>query len=181
MNFGGSLRLVPEAQAILNEVQAVNSVFSSASLPVSVNAEGTYLNQIFLGMFRPDSGAAPRWLGNLKQYQLVRNTSGGLVMGDAAGNAAISSAGTGFISPNAVSFWTKKDVAVAPDAPDTSTPPKAGFFRNDPKGVPPTGYDSPDGEVVEKGGVAQQLRLASLTANFSATTVYHRYRLTLRL
>ncbi len=157
--------------AVLNEVQAVNSVFSSASLPVSVNAEGTYLNQIYLGMFRPDVGAAPRWLGNLKQYQLVRNTAGSLVMGDAAGNAAISSAGTGFISPNAVSFWTKKDVAVAPDAPDTSTPPKAGFFRNDPKGVPPTGYDSPDGEVVEKGGVAQQLRLASLTASFSATTV----------
>ncbi|HSI53576.1 MAG: hypothetical protein ACAH21_03380, partial [Ramlibacter sp.] len=45
---------------ILNEVQAVNSVFSSASLPVSVNAEGSYLNQIYLGMFRPDPTASPR-------------------------------------------------------------------------------------------------------------------------
>ena len=53
--------------AILNEIQAVNSVFASASLPVSVNAQGTYLNQIFLGMFRPDASANPRWLGNLKQ------------------------------------------------------------------------------------------------------------------
>ena len=27
---------------IFNQIQAVNSVFSSASLPVSVNARGTY-------------------------------------------------------------------------------------------------------------------------------------------
>ena len=39
---------------IFNEIQAVNSVFASASLPVSVNARGTYLNQVYMGMFRPD-------------------------------------------------------------------------------------------------------------------------------
>ncbi|GAB2581280.1 hypothetical protein GCM10027034_10580 [Ramlibacter solisilvae] len=149
-------------QTVLNEVQAVNSVFSSASLPVSVNAEGTYLNQIYLGMFRPDATAAPRWMGNLKQYQLVKNSSGVLVMGDKNGNPAISSSGTGFISPNAVSFWTKKDTASLPDS-------AGGFWKNDRKGVPESGYDSPDGEVVEKGGVAQQLRLESLTADFSTT------------
>jgi type IV pilus assembly protein PilY1 len=147
---------------VLNEVQAVNSVFSSASLPVSVNAEGSFLNQIFLGMFRPDSTAAPRWLGNLKQYQLVKNASGSLVLGDALGNPAISSAGTGFISPVAVSYWTNKDVSKTPDL-------QGGFFKNDPKGVPASGYDLPDGEVVEKGGVAQQLRLENLTATFSGT------------
>lgn len=145
--------------AVLNEVQAVNSVFSSASLPVSVNAEGSYLNQIYLGMFRPDGSGAPRWLGNLKQYQLIMSTSGKLILGDAAGTAAISSAGTGFISPNARSFWTKKDTGQAPDS-------TGGFYKNDPKGVPASPYDSPDGEVVEKGGVAQQLRLESLTASF---------------
>ncbi|HEY6898898.1 MAG TPA: hypothetical protein VI279_16685 [Rhodocyclaceae bacterium] len=55
--------------AIFNEIQAVNSVFTSASLPVSVNTQGTYLNQIYMGVFRPDSGGKPRWLGNLKQYK----------------------------------------------------------------------------------------------------------------
>ena len=148
--------------AALNEVQAVNSVFSSASLPVSVNAEGSYLNQIYLGMFRPDATGAPRWLGNLKQYQLIKNSSGNLVLGDAAGKGAISSAGTGFISPNALSFWTKKDLLTEPDL-------GGGFYRRDKKGVPESPYDSPDGEVVEKGGVAQQLRLEGLTADFSST------------
>ncbi|HUR90363.1 MAG TPA: hypothetical protein VMZ74_14855, partial [Ramlibacter sp.] len=149
---------------VLNEVQAVNSVFSSASLPVSVNAEGSYLNQIFLGMFRPDSNASPRWLGNLKQYQLVKNSSDVLVLGDALGNAAISSSGTGFISPTAQSFWTYKDTSKAPD--DTTT---GGFFKNNPEGTPPTTYDLPDGEVVEKGGVAQEMRKENLKNDWSTT------------
>ncbi|MES2999608.1 MAG: hypothetical protein V4787_02875 [Pseudomonadota bacterium] len=147
---------------ILNEVQAVNSVFSSASLPVSVNAQGTYLNQIFLGMFRPDASAAPRWMGNLKQYQLVKSKSNAAVnvLGDKNGNDAISSSGTGFISPNAVSFWSYRT--------DTDLPDSAGgFWKNDKKGVPETGYDSPDGEVVEKGGVAQQLRKENLINNYT--------------
>ena len=167
---GDASALLTALATILNEVQAVNSVFSSASLPVSVNAEGTYLNQIYLGMFRPDSTGAPRWLGNLKQYQAIKTSSGDLAMGDASTppKPAISSAGTGFISPNAVSFWTKKDVSKAPDAP-AADGSLGGFYRNDKKGVPLSGYDSPDGEVVEKGGVAQQLRLESLIADFSAT------------
>lgn len=146
--------------AILNEIQAVNSVFSSASLPVSVNAQGTYLNQIFLGMFRPDTGANPRWLGNLKQYQFIL-TSSGLQLGDSTGAAALSAAGTGFISPNAISFWTSKDTSKAPDS-------TGGFFNNDPHGAGGA-FDSPDGELVEKGGVAQQLRNTLLTVNYSAT------------
>lgn len=147
--------------AILNEVQAVNSVFSSASLPVSVNADGTYLNQIFLGMFRPDASGNPRWLGNLKQYQLVKNDSGKYVLGDKNGDEAISSEGSGFITPTAVSFWSSKDTTTLPDS-------VGGFWVNEPKGEPANGYDSPDGEVVEKGGVAQQLRKENLTANFTA-------------
>ncbi len=166
----------------LNEVQAVNSVFSSASLPVSVNAEGSYLNQIFLGMFRPDATGSPRWLGNLKQYQLFRNNAGQLVMGDATlcadgttycPKAAISSGGTGFLSPNALSFWTYRDTSVLPDS-------VGGFFLNEPKGQPASTYDYPpttaeglvggDGEVVEKGGVAQQLRKQNIAATFSGAS-----------
>ncbi|HEX7888307.1 MAG TPA: hypothetical protein VF522_03020 [Ramlibacter sp.] len=159
----GDAGAVKEAVAsALNEAQATNSVFSSASLPVSVNAEGSYLNQIFLGMFRPDGTGAPRWLGNLKQYQLVRNNAGTLVMGDVNSRAAINSS-TGFLSPNAISFWTYRDDAVLPDS-------AGGFFANDPKGEPASGFDSADGEVVEKGGVAQQLRKQNLSATFAGAS-----------
>lgn len=157
---GNASEVKAALDAILNEIQAVNSVFSSASLPVSVNAQGTYLNQIFLGMFRPDPNAYPRWLGNLKQYQFIL-TSSGLQLGDSTGAAALSAAGTGFISPNAISFWTSKDTSKAPDS-------TGGFFKNDPHGAG-LAYDSPDGELVEKGGVAQQLRNTLLTVDYSTT------------
>ena len=57
--------------AVFNSIEAANSVFASASLPVSVNAQGTYQNQVFVGMFRPDGSRRPRWIGNLKQYQIA--------------------------------------------------------------------------------------------------------------
>jgi Tfp pilus tip-associated adhesin PilY1 len=157
---------------ILNEVQAVNSVFASATLPVSVNAQGTYLNQIYLGMFRPDPFALPRWVGNLKQFQfaLVYNdpskpdpNNASLILADANGDAAISSTSTGFISANAVSFWTYKDTSNAPD--DATT---GGFFVNDSRGAGKT-FDKVDGEQVDKGGAAQQIRKKILTTNYTST------------
>lgn len=155
-------QIVDALSTILNEVQAVNSVFSSASLPVSVNSQGTYLNQIYLGMFRPDANAFPRWYGNLKQYQFIYDEDAGtLQLGDSTGAPALSSAGTGFLSPSAISYWTKKDTSSAPDS-------TGGFWINNPS---TTGgaYDSPDGELVEKGGAAQMLRLTNLSADWSAT------------
>ena len=56
--------------SIFNEIQAVNSVFAATTLPVSVNVRGTNLNQVYIGVFRPDSTKAPRWFGNLKMYEL---------------------------------------------------------------------------------------------------------------
>ena len=50
-----AMRSSPALQTIFSEIQAVNTVFASVSLPVSVNTEGTYLNQIYIGMFRPDT------------------------------------------------------------------------------------------------------------------------------
>ena len=77
---------------ILNQIRASNSVFSSASLPVSANTQGTYLNQVYIGMFRPDGNALQRWVGNLKQYQFVydaqRDT---LQLADANNVPAVSS------------------------------------------------------------------------------------------
>ena len=41
---------------IFSEIQSVNSVFASVSLPISVNTQGTFLNKVYVGMFRPDAG-----------------------------------------------------------------------------------------------------------------------------
>ncbi len=132
---------------ILSEIQSVNSVFSSVSLPVSVNTQGTYLNQVFIGMFRP--GVLPRWAGNLKQYKLGYDSSGTLTTLDADGNNAISSGGTGFIAECARSFWT-------PTTVDT-------YWAFDEQGACLAVADSkasntPDGNYVEKGGQAYTLR-----------------------
>ena len=146
---------------ILNEVQAVNSVFASSSLPVSVNAQGTFLNQIYMGMFRPDANGLPRWVGNLKQYEFCYDTlAQTLTLCDSVGAAAISGAGTGFISPNAISFWTSQNKLVEPDL-------NGGFWRSKPQGAG-GGYDLPDGELVEKGGAAQVARLSYLKEDYTA-------------
>lgn len=126
-----------------NELQAVNSVFVSSSLPVSVNAQGTFLNQVYMGMFRPDANQSPRWAGNLKEYKVNRDANGGLFLADVNDIPAVNPT-TGFISPNAVSFWTAG----------------SNFWVNNPMGTPKTVSDSPDGEVVEKGGAGQQVRTA---------------------
>ncbi|WP_428853122.1 pilus assembly protein [Imbroritus primus] len=159
---------------ILNEVQAVNSVFASVSLPVSVNSQGTYLNQVYIGMFRPDATASPRWQGNLKQYKLGYDDQNELVLQDAKNQPALSGAGTGFLSANAVSFWTADRYTGSPkDGPFAFTTsystslvpswPTNGYWVNSPASTGGA-FDAPDGEVVEKGGAAQMLRAQFLTS-----------------
>lgn len=144
---------------IFAEIQSVNSVFSSSSLPVNVNTQGTYLNQVFIGMFRPDGGAKPRWPGNLKQYQFkINGTTGELQLADQNNNAAISST-TGFITPCAASIWTTDSGNYwnygGSNAQGSCTAVSSSF----PSSGSSSAYsDSPDGDIVEKGGAAQQLR-----------------------
>ena len=156
--------LQDDIRKIFNEVQAVNSVFASSSLPVSANAQGTFLNQIFMGMFRPDANGNPRWLGNLKQYQLISSdpAASDLKLGDSAGVVALSST-TGFITPDAISFWTCT-------TPVCADPPN-GFWANDPSTTLATakGFDSPDGDRVERGGAAQHIRLINLNDDYTTT------------
>jgi type IV pilus assembly protein PilY1 len=143
----------------LSEIQAVNSVFASVSLPVSVNTQGTYLNQVFVGMFRPDVNAEPRWAGNLKQYKLGL-ISGALLLEDADSKAAINY-NTGFITECARSFWTptSTDAYWAFKSQGGCFPPPDLSL---PKGSPPSplyqNSNSPDGNVVEKGAQAFMLR-----------------------
>ncbi|WP_447746712.1 pilus assembly protein [Pseudomonas nicosulfuronedens] len=133
--------------AIFSEIQATNSVFASVTLPVSVNTQSTYLNQVFVGMFRPDTDSFPRWPGNLKQYKLGM-VGGALKTVDADDRSAINSS-TGFITECARSFWT-------PSATDN-------YWAFKPQGgcLTVTGADAsnyPDGNIVEKGAQAYRLR-----------------------
>lgn len=136
-------------QSIFNQIMAVDSAFASASLPVSVNSRGLYLNQVFIGMFRPDGNALPRWRGNLKQYQFgfTPDDRGGgtLQLVDSEGRPAIGN--FGFINTEAVSFWSTAN----------------SFWANQPIGTSNPTSDAPDGEAVEKGGAAQRLRMSNYT------------------
>lgn len=136
--------------SIFNGMLAINSVFVSAALPISTNAQGTYDNQVFVGLFRPDAKALPRWNGNLKQYQFgYDRSSDTLTLLDSTG-AAATSATTGFIRSEAVSFWTQ------PSTFWTNSPSKADRSAA-------SASDSPDGAEVERGGVAQGLRTTYAT------------------
>jgi type IV pilus assembly protein PilY1 len=149
-SVGGDLYALVDALAsVLVQVGAVNNVFAAASLPVSVNAQGTFLNQVFMGVFRPDGDAQQRWTGNLKQYRFGLSGST-LYLADANGNPAVDTVNTGFILDCASSFWssansywqtiTKAPLSECPSAPN------GGYS------------DAPDGPMVERGAAGQRLR-----------------------
>lgn len=140
-------QLTEALNKIFNEIQAVNSVFASTTLPVSVNVRGTNLNQVYIGMFRPDSAKAPRWFGNLKLYKLAL-VGGDLQLVDSANQTAESQT-TGFIIDTATSYWTH----------DSSF----WDFRDSSENGKGAQSDSPDGDLVEKGAVAQLVRDAFAT------------------
>lgn len=140
-------QIVDALNNVFTEIQSVNSVFASVSLPLSVNTQGTLLNQVFVGMFRPDPDANPRWVGNLKQYK-VGKVGTGVELQDANGVNAVNSQ-TGFIAECARSYWT----------PTTLDTEWIKFPRGDCLTVA-NSKDSnyPDGSVVEKGAQAYKLR-----------------------
>jgi type IV pilus assembly protein PilY1 len=149
--------------SILSEVQSVNSVFASVSLPVSVNTQGTYLNQVYVGMFKPDGDGSPRWKGNLKQYKMAL-INNGLKLVDADGAEAINHQ-TGFVTECARSYWT-------PTAVDTEWNSAQESDCLKITGAEASNY--PDGNVVAKGGQAYRLRATasrtSLTCNTASCT-----------
>lgn len=168
VKLGDTQGLIDAIGRVARQVMAANSVFAAPVLPVSANSQGTYANQIYMGMFRPDSKGLPRWVGNLKQYQFgldsTNKASPVLYLADSVGSAALNPT-TGFIDPSAISFWTSKNTSTLPDS-------AGGFWLNAIAQQGATnGYDSADGQVVEKGGVSQQIRLAGLT-DVSKRNVY---------
>lgn len=175
---GNIKALVDAIKQILTQINSVNNSFASASLPISVNTQGTYLNQVFIGMFRPAPNAFPRWAGNLKQYQFaLRQTVAGsvttrtLFLADASvpPKPAVDNANTGFIDGCATSFWTHDSGtywnSVTNTTPSHDIP--GGSCLLNPASVD---NDSPDGRVVERGGAAQKLRDISTVTSRTIST-----------
>jgi type IV pilus assembly protein PilY1 len=140
--------IVSAIRQILTEIQSVNSVFASASLPINATNRSQNENQVFIGMFRPDANANPRWYGNLKRYQ-IGLFGAEAKLADRDGNEAVSTA-TGFIQPCATSFWTSDSGTYWDFAPGS-----AGLC-----GLATTSLfsDAPDGAHVEKGATAEVVR-----------------------
>ena len=166
-------------QEILAEIRATNSTFAAASLPISATNRSQSLNQVFIGMFRPDNNPRPRWMGNLKQYQLAR-TSIGIDLVDRLGSDAVS-LDTGFLRDCAASFWTTDSASYWATVRDRdmarsncATFPVLGGVTGS------TWSDFPDGPTVEKGGVAEVLRKGNNppTTNSSPTWLANRTILT---
>ncbi len=142
--------LIVAIKDIINKINAASSVFASTTLPVSVNVRGTNLNQVYMGVFRPDDTALPRWVGNLKLYKLaIKEGTETLILADSNDLKAEDEKG-GFIIDDAVSYWT--------------TPSTFWDFHQD---YDPS--DSPDGKIVEKGAVAQNLRDATTRNVYTCT------------
>jgi type IV pilus assembly protein PilY1 len=144
-------KIVNALKEIIAEIQAVNTTFASASLPVNATNRSQTENQVFIGMFRPDRDAKPRWFGNMKRYQLI-DSGGSIELGDVTGAQAINPL-TGFVTNCAASYWTTdsgtywQNVTVNTSAASECTTSGNSVYS-----------DSPDGPQVEKGAVAEVLR-----------------------
>lgn len=154
---GDLSKMINAYSDILINIAETPSVFASASLPVSVNTQGTYLNQVFMGMFRPAPDGLPRWSGNLKQYKFSLGSDGSMFLSDRDGRAALDKQNTGFIDACSNSFWTGPSGSYWANVPVEQTPLSTciGLASN------ARHSDEPDGNIVEKGGAAQRLRQMS--------------------
>ena len=149
---------------ILVEIQAVNSVFASASLPISATNRSQNENQVFIGMFRPDADGRPRWYGNLKRYQIAL-FGGEAKLADKDGLEAVSTA-TGFVQACAASFWTTDSSTYwdfSPNSAGQCTASTTSVFS-----------DLPDGPLVEKGAAAEVLRKGNDPAAVTPTFAVNR-------
>jgi len=140
----------------LKGILAVNSSFAAASVPVQANDKVRRENEVFVGLFRPDPLARPRWFGNLKQYNLAY-VGGVLSLVGQNGRPVTDS--NKLVDECAISKWTTDsgkywlNLGVTPSPRGTCM-----LVKKDNGELYDEFSDFPDGPFVEKGGAAQQLR-----------------------
>lgn len=163
--------IVAALNKILIDIQSVNSVFTSATVPVTAANRVQQENEIYFGSFVPDSEAKPRWYGNLKKYQ-AKMFGNEVRLADKNGNQALIG---GAFDACATSFWTTDNL--------TNSLANGGYWAFDinAKGLCPEGSsgtsvysDLPDSGFTRKGGAAEVLRRGNdpsgtLTTNVNRT------------
>lgn len=189
---GTAASILEALNDIFQKIISVNSIFASVTLPVNVNVKGQFLNQVYMGVFRPDASASPRWPGNLKEYRMELQSDGTPIMVGRTSGQKIYDDTTGFVTTTATSFWTTETTANITKLDTATNLYSFGAYKfwdstyypdAQGAGVPPDGTrdgtaDAPDGEMVEKGGAAQRLRgtysynYDSLTARVPNRNVY---------
>lgn len=150
--------IVEAISQTLSDILSVSSTFAAVTLPLSATNRAQQENQVFIGMFRPDRNAAPRWFGNLKRYQITL-FNGRPELADANRKQAINPL-SGFAAECAESFWTTDSAAYWADLGIDPAP--LSRCLNLPEGRSEWS-DLPDGPFVEKGGVAQKSRESDLS------------------
>nr|WP_298144334.1 PilC/PilY family type IV pilus protein [uncultured Pseudomonas sp.] len=142
---------------VLSKILSVSSTFAAVTLPLSATNRAQNENEVFIGMFRPDQAAAPRWFGNLKRYQL--GLFGNKVeLADAQGDQAVNPL-SGFATECAESFWSVDSGEYWNDLGITPSPRSQCVSS-----LNSVWSDLPDGPFVEKGGVAQVTRNSDIAA-----------------
>ena len=150
----------------LSDILSTSSTFAAVTLPLSATNRAQQENQVFIGMFRPDQEAMPRWFGNLKRYQITL-FNGVPELADANRRQAINPL-SGFATECAQSFWTA-DSADYWAGLGITPPPRSQCV--DPANTNSVWSDAPDGPFVEKGGVAQVTRRSDLAERNVLTVV----------
>jgi Tfp pilus tip-associated adhesin PilY1 len=147
-------QIVAALKKILIDIQSVNSVFTSATVPVTAANRVQQENEIYFGSFVPDHEAKPRWYGNLKKYQ-AKLFGNDVRLADKNGNQALIG---GAFDACSTSFWTTDNL--------TNSLVNGGYWAFDAnaKGLCPESggtsvySDLPDSGFTRKGGAAEVLR-----------------------
>lgn len=101
---GDPERLVKSLEDVFKQVLSISTTFISAAVPVNVFNRSQSLNNVFFGIFQPET--TPSWTGNAKRLQLAVNPdNNNLLVLDVTGVESIS-ATDGHIKHTALTFWT---------------------------------------------------------------------------
>lgn len=139
-------------ESVLSDILSISTTYAAVTLPLSATNRAQNENQVFIGMFRPDQKARPRWFGNLKRYQVGIFNNTLIELADASGRQAVNPQ-TGFAAECAESFWTTDSSAYWEGLGITPAPRSQCISTTN-----SVWSDLPDGPFVEKGGVAQEIR-----------------------
>jgi type IV pilus assembly protein PilY1 len=148
--------IVDAINTALSDILSVSSTFAAVTLPLSATNRAQSKNQVYIGMFRPDQTAKPRWFGNLKRYQ-VGIFDGEPGLADAQAKQAVNPL-SGFAAECAESFWSS-DSGAYWQSLGITPPPLSQCLGS----IYSEWSDLPDGPFVEKGGTAQVSRKSDLT------------------